>query len=201
MSTALPVSRGTYLVDVIRHSRVLDAALILSGAAFIVLAARITIPLGFTPVPITLSTFAVMVNGAVLGSWRGASSALLYLVIGALGAPVFSAGQSGVSFPTFGYIVGFVVAALVVGQLARREADRKVGTTLLLGGIGTIVIYAFGVPWLAVSLGVDLGRAVLLGVVPFLVGDALKIVVLSALLPTAWKAVALLVAPTSKPRQ
>jgi len=192
MSTVLAPRSRTYLADVLRHSKVVDVVLVLSGTAFIVLAALVTIPLPFTPVPITMSTFAVMATGAVLGSARGALSAALYLVIGAAGAPVFSAGHSGVAFPTFGYIVGFVVAALIVGQLARLRADRHVGTTLLLGAVGSVVIYAFGVPWLAVALGVDLGQAILLGVVPFLIGDTVKIFVLSAILPTAWRAVSTL---------
>jgi biotin transport system substrate-specific component len=188
--TLAVASRPTrYLADVIRRSRATDAVLVALGTAFIVASATITIPLPFTPVPITMSTFAVMATGAVLGSSRGALSAVLYLALGAAGAPVFSSGQSGIAIPTFGYIVGFVAAALIVGQLARRRADRKVGTTLLLGGLGTIVIYAFGVPWLAVSLHVDLGRALVLGVVPFLIGDTVKVLALSALLPSAWRAV------------
>jgi biotin transport system substrate-specific component len=166
-----------------------DLLLVLAAGSLMALFGRITIPLPFTPVPITMSTFAVMATGAVLGSMRGAMSAALYLLMGALGAPVFSAGHSGVLFPTFGYIVGFVVAALVVGQLARRRADRKVSSTLLLGALGTLVLYAFGVPWLAVSLGVDLWTAILLGVVPFLIGDTVKILALSALLPNAWRVV------------
>lgn len=189
MTTALPARPRPYLADVIRPSKVVDAVLVLSGTALIAAAALITIPLPFTPVPVTMSTFAVLAAGAVLGSARGALSAALYLLLGAAGAPVFAGGQSGVAFPTFGYIIGFVIAALVVGRLARRKADRRVGTTLLLGAIGTLLMYACGVPWLAVALGIDLGRAMLLGVVPFLIGDTLKILALSALLPTAWKAV------------
>ncbi|WDG18037.1 biotin transporter BioY [Microbacterium sp. Clip185] len=188
--TAIPTSRRrVYLADVRPHSKLVDAALVLLGTALIALAALVTIPLPFTPVPITMSTFAVMAVGAALGSGRGALSASLYLVAGAAGAPVFASGHSGVSLPTFGYIIGFVVAAAVVGQLARRRADRHVLTTVLLGALGTLVIYVFGVPWLAISVGVDIGQAILLGVVPFLVGDALKIVVLAALLPTAWRTV------------
>lgn len=189
MSTIVIPRSRPYLADLIPRSWATDAVLVLCGTALIVAMATMTIPLPFTPVPITMSTFAVMAAGAVLGSSRGAASAVLYLVLGAAGAPVFSSGQSGIAFPTFGYIVGFVVAALVVGQLARHRADRRVGTSLLLGAIGTISIYAFGVPWLAVSLGVGLDRALVLGVVPFLVGDAVKVAVLSALLPASWKAV------------
>ncbi|QKS17417.1 biotin transporter BioY [Curtobacterium sp. Csp2] len=189
MTTVPSSSRRNYLADVRPHSKLVDAALVLSGTALIVLAALVTIPLPFTPVPVTMSTLAVMAVGAVLGSGRGAISAALYLVIGAAGAPVFASGHSGVALPTFGYIVGFVVAAAVVGQLARRRADRHVLTTVLLGAFGTIVIYAFGVPWLAISLGVSVQQAILLGVVPFLIGDALKIIVLAGLLPTLWRAV------------
>ncbi|WP_295843452.1 biotin transporter BioY [uncultured Microbacterium sp.] len=190
MSAISPSLGSAYLADVRPHSKLVDAALVFSGTAFIVAAALVTIPLPFTPVPITMSTFAVMLTGAVLGSGRGAMSAVFYLLIGAAGAPVFASGHSGVFLPTFGYIVGFVFAAVVVGQLARRRADRRVGTTILLGALGTLVIYAFGVPWLAVSLGVDIGQAILLGVAPFLVGDALKILLLGGLLPTVWRAVA-----------
>jgi biotin transport system substrate-specific component len=189
MSLSTPARPRIYLADVISGSLVRDALLVVSGTLFIVAAAYISIPLPFTPVPIALSTFAVMATGAALGSLRGACSALLYLLIGALGAPVFSAGQSGVLFPTFGYIIGFVIAALVVGQLARRKADRTVRSTIALGAIGTLVLYAFGVPWLAVALGVDIWTAVLLGVVPFLIGDTVKIFALSAVLPMAWRVV------------
>lgn len=189
MSNPALAAQGSYLVDLRPSSRARDALLVLGGTVFITLSAFVVIPLPFTPVPIALSTFAVLVTGASLGARRGALSAGLYLVIGALGAPVFSGGQSGVLFPTFGYVIGFVLAAAIVGQLARRGADRRVGTTLAMGTLGSFTLYICGVPWLAVSLGVGLGQAVVLGVVPFLLGDALKVVALSMLLPSAWKVV------------
>jgi len=178
-----------YLADAIPGTLLRDIVLVLSGTMVITVSAFVTIPLPFTPVPIALSTFAVMATGAALGSLRGSLSALLYLLIGVAGAPVFSGGQSGILFPTFGYVIGFVISAIVVGQLARIRADRRVGTALGLGALGTLVLYGCGVPWLAVALGVDLGQAVLLGVVPFLLGDALKVVVLSGLLSTLWRIV------------
>ncbi|GMA26972.1 biotin transporter BioY [Arenivirga flava] len=146
--------------------------------------------------PIALSTLAVLVTGASLGPLRGALSAALYLGLGAFGAPIFANGQSGVGFPTFGYVVGFVVAAFVAGQLARRGADRRVVSTLALGALGSLVLYACGVPWLALSLGVDLGEALALGVYPFLIGDALKVLALAALLPSAWRLVGRIEAST-----
>ncbi|HWV50813.1 MAG TPA: biotin transporter BioY [Microbacterium sp.] len=186
MTTAVTPTRA-YLAVPSRRSLVRDAVLVLSATALIVVSAQLIIPLPFTPVPITLATFTVMLSGAALGPLRGSLSAVLYLLIGALGAPVFSNGQSGVLLPTFGYIIGYVVAALVAGHLARNRADRHVGTALGLGTLGTLALYAFGVPWLALSLDISLGEAVVLGMLPFLIGDALKIVVLGILLPSGWR--------------
>lgn len=179
-----------YLADIWAGAGVRNVALVVSGTALITLSAFAIVPLPFTPVPITLATLGVMVTGAALGPARGAASALLYLLVGALGAPVFAGGSSGVLLPTFGYVIGYVVAAFIVGQLARRRADRRVLTTLALGVVGTLSLYALGVPWLALALRIDLGQALLLGVVPFLLGDALKVLALSGMLPGAWRLVA-----------
>lgn len=189
MSVDVLTTPRVYLSDIWQASIGRDVLLVLSGTAFITMAAFVIIPLPFTPVPIALSTFAVLLTGAALGPLRGALSAGLYLLVGAAGAPVFSGGQSGVTFPTFGYVVGFVIAAVVVGQLARHRADRAVGSTLALGALGSIVLYVCGVPWLALSLDIGLGQATLLGVVPFLIGDTVKVLVLAALLPAAWRLV------------
>lgn len=184
-TTAHPTS--PYLADMGRRSLARDAVLVVAATALIAVSAQLVIPLPFTPVPITLATLTVMASGAALGPLRGTLSAGLYLLIGALGAPVFSHGQSGVLLPTFGYIVGYVIAALAVGQLARRQADRRVGPAVGLAVLGTLALYVCGVPWLAVSLHIPIGDAIVLGVLPFLIGDALKIVVLSILLPSWWR--------------
>jgi biotin transport system substrate-specific component len=184
-TTAHPTS--PYLADMGRRSLARDAVLVVAATALIAVSAQLVIPLPFTPVPITLATLTVMASGAALGPLRGTLSAGLYLLIGALGAPVFSHGQSGVLLPTFGYIVGYVIAALVVGQLARRQADRRVGPAVGLAVLGTLALYGCGVPWLAFSLHIPIGDAIVLGVLPFLIGDALKIVVLSILLPSWWR--------------
>lgn len=177
------------LADLIPGAHVRDAALTLLGTAFITVAGYIVIPLPFTPVPISLGTFAVLFTGATLGPLRGAASAGLYLALGLIGVPLFAHGASGWAFSSFGYIVGYVVAALLVGALARRRSDRNVWSTLSLAAIGSVTIYAFGVPWLAAFLGVDLVTAFTLGVLPFLIGDAVKIVAMSALLPLTWRVV------------
>ncbi|EWS81336.1 biotin biosynthesis protein BioY [Brachybacterium phenoliresistens] len=192
---------GAHLADALPGGLTRDVLLVLAGTALIVLAAPLTIPLPFTPVPIALSTFAVFAVGASLGPLRGVLSAALYLAIGVAGAPVFSGGQSGVGIPTFGYIIGFVIAAAVVGRLASHRADRHVPGTLALGALGTLAMYACGVPWLAVSLGIGLREAIMLGVVPFLLGDALKVLALAGLLPTAWKLVGALRPETAPERR
>lgn len=176
-----------HLADALPGGMARDIALALTGSALIAVAARIVIPLPFTPVPIALATLAVLIVGASLGPVRGSLSALIYLLAGAAGAPVFSDGQSGLMLPTFGYIVGYVFAAALVGRLAGLGADRRWSTTLGLGALGTIAMYVCGVPWLALSLDIGVGRAILLGVIPFLIGDFLKLLILGALLPSAWK--------------
>jgi biotin transport system substrate-specific component len=105
------------------------------------------------------------------------------------GVPWFSQQTSGWGFPSFGYIIGFVLAAALVGALARRGADRSVVGTAATMVAGNLVIYAVGVPYLAVAIGVDLPQALALGAIPFLLGDALKIVLAAGLLPAAWRLV------------
>ncbi len=190
MSTAA-ATRRTFpvLADLIPGTRVRDVVLTLIGTAFITVAGYITIPLPFTPVPISLATFAVLLTGAALGPLRGSASAGLYLVLGLVGVPLFAHGASGWAFSSFGYIVGYVVAALLVGALARRRSDRSVWSTLGLAAVGSLTIYAFGVPWLAAFLGINLVTAFTLGVLPFLVGDAVKIAAMSALLPLTWRVI------------
>lgn len=166
-----------------------DIALTLAGTVFITIAGYIVIPLPFTPVPISLATFAVLLTGAALGPLRGGASAGLYLALGVIGVPLFANGSSGWAFSSFGYIIGYVVATLLVGILARRRAGRHVWSTLGLATLGSLAIYACGVPWLAAFLGVDITTALTLGVVPFLIGDAIKIVAMAALLPATWRIV------------
>lgn len=182
-----PASPPFVLADVLPAARGRDAALVVGGAALVGLAAQLSIPLPFTPVPVTGQTFAVLLAGAALGWQRGFASMLLYLVAGVAGVPWFAAGSSGASAPTFGYILGFVVAAAVVGRLAGAGADRTPLRTAGLMVFGNLMIYLVGVPWLAVAIDVPLGQAVALGLTPFLLGDALKIVVAAGVLPASWR--------------
>jgi biotin transport system substrate-specific component len=184
MAIAAPQPR--VLADVVPHTWVRQLVLIVGGAAFVGLAAQIAIPLPFTPVPLTLQTFAVLLTGAALGSLRGVLSMTLYAVVGVLGVPWFAQGSAGYSAPSFGYILGFIAAAFIVGRIAEGGATRSAGRTAVLMVIGNLVIYAIGVTWLKVALGVDWGTAIALGVTPFLIGDAIKIAAAAGLLPLAW---------------
>jgi len=184
------------LADIIPRTRVRDIVLVVGFALLTAGAAQIVIPLGFTPVPITGQTFAVLLAGGVLGAFRGAASQVLYVALGAIGLPFFAGGTGGwevVTGATAGYLVGFVVAAFIIGALAERRQDRKVWTAIPAFIAGTIVIYVFGAAWLGYRLGVPLTgppgetSAVALGVAPFLVGDTLKAVLAGLLLPLGWK--------------
>jgi biotin transport system substrate-specific component len=156
---------------------------------FVGVTAQLAIPLPFTPVLLTLQTFSVLLTVAVLGSARGLLSMALYVLAGMAGVPWFASQHSGWSFASFGYVVGFVLAALVVGKLAERGGDRTPLRTIATMVLGNLAIYAVGVPGLMLFTGYSLPKALALGVVPFLVGDAIKIVVAAGVLPTAWKLV------------
>jgi biotin transport system substrate-specific component len=181
----------TTLADVLsprqQRSWLLDVVLVVLFSAFVALTAQAEIPLW--PVPLTLQTLGVLFTGAVLGSRRGALALLLYLTEGALGLPVFAGGASGVGYmlgPTGGYLVGFVVAAGVVGWLAQRGWDRRLVWAAVAMVIGNVIIYACGVAWLAVFLG-DLWGALVKGMLLFVVGDLIKIAVAALTLPGGWK--------------
>lgn len=170
-----------------------DAALVLAGAGLVAAAAQVTIPLPFTPVPITGQTFAVVLVGASLGMLRGTASLALYVLAGMAGAPFYAHhthGLSVVAGASGGYLVGFVLAAAVTGWLAQRRWDRRFSSAVGAMLTGNVVIYLVGVPWLAVDLGTNLERSLELGLYPFVPGDILKLYVAAALLPTAWRAVA-----------
>lgn len=177
------------LADLVSGSRVKDAALVMGGTATVFAASQIVVPLWFTPVPLSLATFAVLLVGATLGPMRAGASLGLYLLLGLVGVPVFAGFTSGVAHASFGYVIGYFLAAVAVGALARRAADRRALSTVAMALVGSALVYAAGVPWLMISLDVGLKEGLALGVVPFLVGDAIKAVAAGALLPTSWKLV------------
>src|SRR5687768_10876841 len=185
--TAQVAPRPRVLADLVPGALARDVALVIAAAVLTGIAAQISIPLPFTPVPISLQTFTVLLAGAALGPIRAGIGMLLYLGVGVAGVPWFSERGSGWEFASFGYIVGFVLAAALVGWLARRGLDRSIVGAIGIMVLGNLVIYAIGVAWLANFLGVDLPTALEFGEWPFLIGDALKIALAAGLLPAAWK--------------
>jgi biotin transport system substrate-specific component len=186
LSYALPRPRAAVLADLVPGTYVRDAALVLGGAGLTGIAAQVSIPLPNTPVPVTGQTFAVLLVGAGLGWYRALASMAIYVLAGFAGMPWFAEHSSGVPKATVGYLIGFVVAAALVGALAGRGGDRTPLRTVATMTLGTIVIYAFGVPFLMNALDVDFAKAWELGVRPFLVGDGLKVLLAAGLLPAAW---------------
>lgn len=170
------------------RSWAVDAGLVAGGAVLTALLAQVVIRLPFTPVPITGQTFAVLTTGAALGARRGFLSQCLYILLGLVGLPVFAGGTGGWATllgPNGGYLIGFIVAAALLGYLAERGWDR--GRRVVLAMIfGEAALYAVGVPWLSVYVG-GVGRALVLGFLPFVVGDAVKLAFAAGLLPTAWR--------------
>jgi biotin transport system substrate-specific component len=171
-----------------------DAALVLGGSLFIAALAQVSIPLGFTPVPITLQTFGVLLIGTAYGWTRAGLTIALYLAQIAVGLPFAAEGRSGVEILSIatasgGYLWGFLVAALLCGSLANRGWDRSIRSSISVMLLGTVVIYGFGVPWLAAAIDVPLLEAFELGVYPFVIGDLLKLLLAAGLLPAAWKLV------------
>jgi len=172
-----------------------QATLVAGFALFTALMAQVSIKLSFTPVPITGQTFAVLASGAILGSKLGASSQLLYLVMG-LFLPFYAEGTSGVKVATGttgGYLVGFIIASFIVGLMAEKQNDRTVYGAFASFVVGSAIIYTLGALWLAHKLNIPVTgpmnepNAIAYGVAPFLVGDFLKAMFAGALLPTAWK--------------
>ncbi|WP_214109077.1 biotin transporter BioY [Acrocarpospora catenulata] len=190
MTSATTGARPAVLSDLIPGRLVRDTALVVGAAALTGVAAQISFPLPDTPVPVTLQTLAVLLSGAALGLHRAFLGMVLYFLVGqvsdlaGLGLTWFAPSGGNA---TLGYILGFIVAASLVGHLAARGGDRTVARTVGTMLAGTLTIYAVGVPWLMVYTGMDLATAVDKGVVPFLAGDTVKLVVAAGLLPATWK--------------
>ncbi|MFZ9987385.1 MAG: biotin transporter BioY [Candidatus Nanopelagicales bacterium] len=188
MAVAQPAVLADVWTDRAEGARALarQVVLILGGAAFVGLAAQVAIPLPFTPVPLTLQTFAVLLAGAALGSLRGILAMSLYAVAGVVGVPWFAEGSSGFALASFGYILGFIVAAGIVGRIAEHGATHSAWRTAGLMIIGNLAIYSVGVTWLKYAIDSTWVTALQLGVVPFLIGDAVKIALAAGLLPLTW---------------
>jgi biotin transport system substrate-specific component len=178
----VPIRVGERTPTRLRH-----IALVAVGALFVAACAQVYIPT--QPVPFTGQTFGVLLVGGALGFRRGLLALLLYIAIGAIGIPVFAQGKAGVAIvqgATGGYLIGFVVAAAIVGRLAELGWDRKIVGSLTAMAIGTAVIYAIGVPWLKFVLNLPWETAIAEGMTKFLIWDAAKLAVAAGVFPLAW---------------
>jgi biotin transport system substrate-specific component len=189
-TAALAPRRPTPLVlgDVLAGSRVRDALLVAGGAALTILGAQISIHVPGSPVPVTGQTLGVVIAGAALGARRGASSQLLYLLLG-LFLPVYSDGESGFDViwgATGGYIIGFVIAAGAIGWAAEHGRDRKVLTAFITFCAGQLIIFGIGVPWLKVAVDMTWADAIHYGFTVFILGGLVKAAAAGLLTPTAW---------------
>jgi biotin transport system substrate-specific component len=188
------LARPGTLADLIPGSGALalarDAGLVIGGAALTGLAAQVSIPLSFTPVPLTLQTFSVLLVGASLGWLRGTLSMLVYLAVPMLGVPWFANG-SDYSDPalkyTFGYLIGFVLAAALAGYLSSRGNDRQFVSSFGEMALASAVIYLVGVSVLMATADLGVADGIAQGVAPFIPGDLLKALAAAGLLPLAWK--------------
>ncbi len=179
--------------DIIRPKKIVfafvyDIILVIFCSFLIAFSSRIVIPLPFTPVPITMQTFSVLLTGSILGSRKGLISVIVFILSGIAGLPVFASGNSGILYlsgPTGGYIFGFILAAYFTGFFSEKKWDRKMNTTLLSMLIGNILIYIPGLIWLAKFTGFK--YVLKMGFYPFIIGDIIKILFAIILLPSGWK--------------
>ncbi len=182
---------GAVLADAVPGAVVRDAVLVVAGALLTVLGAQIAIHIPPSPVPVTGQTLAVVIAGAALGWRRGAASQLLYVALG-LYLPVYADGAQGFDViwgATGGYLVGFVVAAAIIGRLAELGADRRPAVAFLAFCLGQLAIFGIGVPWLKVAVDMEWSAAIHNGFAIFIVGGLIKAAAGAALVPAAWRGV------------
>jgi len=177
------------LVDVVRPARrgvLYDVLCVLGGSLLLAILSQVKVPLWFTPVPISLQTFGVMLIAASLGAKKGVGAILAYLFEGAIGLPVFAGGAAGLAVfagPTMGYLLGFVVAVAIMGWMLEKNTSFTKG--LLATVIGSLVMLVCGVIWLSIQFGFE--TALVIGFYPFLMGSLLKSIAAASLIRAGWK--------------
>jgi len=172
------------------HTRARHLALILIGTALITLGAQVTFYVPGNPVPFTGQTFGVLLAAGALGFRRGVAASALYVLLGAIGLPVFAGANRGLAIvlgASGGYLLGFILASAIVGRMAELGWDRTIPGAVGAMLFGSLAIYAVGVPWLAyVAYGGDLNMAYQQGMATFLLWDGLKLALAAAAFPAAW---------------
>lgn len=153
-----------------------------SGALLLAIASQILVPLPFTPIPLSLGTLAAMLLGAALGPAKGAASVGLYVVAGVVGVPVFAGFKAGIMAASFGYAIGYLAAAFLVGIYAVRTTKPSIFASFGAAVAASAAILTMGTTWLTAVTGISLSAGIAAGVVPFLIGDSLKSIVVAAAL-------------------
>lgn len=187
VSLAMPTVIVDRWFEKTKVTAVLEISAMVALTAF---AAQVAIYLPFTPVPITLQTFVILLGAAALGAQRAALSQVAYLSLALAGMPIMADGKGGLSAvygATSGYLLGFIFASLLVGHLANRYATNRFRNVFLSYFLGSLVIYSLGVVGLMIYAKINLVSALLVGVVPFVIGDLFKALFAGLLLPSAWK--------------
>jgi biotin transport system substrate-specific component len=177
-----------------RSSALTQALFVVGGIGFIALLAQISIPVPGSPVPVTGQTLAVLLIGTTYGARLGLITFASYLLAGIAGAPIFAHsatspnhGLARLTGATGGYLVGMLVASLLLGYLADRKADQKFKTSFPALLLGDVVIFAFGLTWLHASLDMTWSATIKAGFTPFILGEALKIAITATSLPLVWR--------------
>lgn len=155
-----------------------------------IISAQVVIPLPFTPVPLTLQTFAILFGAAAIGPFKSTIAQVLYLLIAAIGFPVLASDKGGIEAlfgATAGYLFAFLVASFVVGHVAKQFSTRKFFNVFIGFFLGTFIIYFFGATWLSFYTGNGIAYGISKGVIPFIIGDILKAFLAASLLPITWK--------------
>ena len=189
MSTITVDSPRRVLADLLPRTLIADTLLVVGAAALVGVLAQISIHLSFTPVPITGQTLGVLLAGSALGWRRAGLSMALYVLAGLAGVPWFASHASGYAGATFGYLLGFIAAGMLLGWLASRGSDRTIVRSALAMLAGEVLLYLIAVPWLAVDLHVSLAKAFTLGMWPFVAGDLIKAGIAGVALPSTWRLV------------
>ena len=185
------------LVESISLTWVKNLVSVLTGTAFIAVMAQVSIPLPFTPVPLTGQTLAVLLTAASLGTWRSLSASALYLLLALAGLPVLTPQADGshivgtqvFQMASFGYVVGFIIASFAVGKLAERGLSKSIIGTSLIMIVGNVIIYSTGLLNLKSVTGAEWSQVFAWGLTPFIIGDLIKIAIAANLLPATWKIV------------
>lgn len=192
---SISVAAPRVLVETLSLTWVKNLVAVFTGTVFISVMAQVSIPLPFTPVPLTGQTLAVLLTAGALGTWRSISASVLYLGLAVSGLPVLTPQADGshvtgvqvFQMASFGYVVGFIVASFVVGKLSERGFSKSILATASAMILGNAVIYTFGLINLKNVTGAEWSQVFAWGLTPFLIGDLIKVVIAANLLPATWK--------------